>query len=135
MQRSFPKNMGSLEGVFAFVSECLSSYSADPGTAYVINLAVEEFFTNMVKYAPEGTHDVDVGLEQHDNTVVVTMVDRNVDQFDVTLPRPVDTSLPLEDRTPGGLGVHLVRQMVDSLDYTYANRCSTITFTKTMENH
>ncbi len=126
--------MGSLEGVFTFVSECLSSYSADPGTAYVVNLAVEEFFTNMVKYAPEGTHDIDVGLEKHGNAVVVTMVDRDVEQFDVTLPRPVNTSLPLEDRTPGGLGVHLVRQMVDSLDYTYANRCSTITFTKTLEN-
>ncbi len=134
MERSFPKEMVSLEEIFAFVAECLSSFPADPSTAYVLNLAVEEFFTNMVKYAPEGVQDVWIRLEKRDQRVIVTMVDRDVEPFDVTRAEPANTSLPLEDRVPGGLGVHLVREMVDSLEYTYADRCSTITFTKILEN-
>ena len=58
------------------------------------------------------------------------MTDFDVDPFDVTVPRNIDTELPLDDRVPGGLGLHLVQQMVDNLEYEYHDRQSTIRFTK-----
>jgi anti-sigma regulatory factor (Ser/Thr protein kinase) len=44
-----------------------------------------------------------------------------------------DVDRPLEQRTPGGLGLHLIRRMVDSLEYRYDDktRQSQTTFRKT----
>jgi hypothetical protein len=55
VERKFNKAFSSLDGVFSFLEEFFSSANVDPGSAYAITLAVEEFFTNMVKYNPEGT--------------------------------------------------------------------------------
>ena len=64
--------------------------------------------------------------------VEVTLTDYGVDRFDPTLAPEVDISLPLEQRKPGGLGLHLIRRMVDSIRYEYdeVNRQSRITFRK-----
>ena len=69
-------------------------------------------------------------VEDKDGKVTVAMTDFDVDPFDVTVPRNIDTDLPLDERVPGGLGLHLVQQMVDNLEYEYRDRQSTIRFTK-----
>jgi len=56
-----------------------------------------------------------------------------VNSFDVTHAPTVDTTKPLSERQAGGLGLHLVQQMADTLQYEYAERRSTITFTKLLE--
>ena len=43
-------------------------------------------------------------------------------------PPAVDVDAPLENRTPGGLGLYLVLKMADSIHYEYRNRTSKITF-------
>jgi two-component sensor histidine kinase len=60
VEREFSKAFSSLDGVFSFLEEFFSSANVDPGSAYAITLAVEEFFTNMVKYNPEGDSDITV---------------------------------------------------------------------------
>jgi anti-sigma regulatory factor (Ser/Thr protein kinase) len=51
--------------------------------------------------------------------VQVTLVDPGVDRFDVTRAPDADVQRRIEDRQPGGLGLHLVRRMVDSIEYGY----------------
>jgi anti-sigma regulatory factor (Ser/Thr protein kinase) len=58
------------------------------------------------------------------------MTDFDVDAFDVTEPTNVDIEASLEERTPGGLGLHLIQTMVDNLEYDWKDRRSTIRFTK-----
>ena len=57
-----------------------------------------------------------------------------MDPFDVTAEREVDTESPLQDRQIGGLGLHLIPKMIDSIDYDYDEpaRRSRITFTKAL---
>ncbi len=69
--------------------------------------------------------------------VEVTLTDYDVEQFDVTRVPDAATDLPIEQREPGGLGLHLIRRLVDSWEYVYSKetRQSRITFRKTVAGH
>jgi hypothetical protein len=60
----------------------------------------------------------------------VTLTDHDVDFFDVTRTADVDINAPLEERNPGGLGLHLIKKMVEFFEYQYLeeSRTSRITF-------
>ena len=130
MERNFKKTIASLDEVFTFLEGELARHGPDPATAYALTLAVEEFFTNFVKYNPESDRDVTVGVRLEGDALLVYLVARDVNAFDVTATGPVDVSLSLEERTPGGLGIHLSRHMLDDVRYDYADRRSTITLVK-----
>ncbi len=98
-----------------------------------MNLAVEELFTNMVKHSPGGKNEVTIDFERNGDRLVVTLVDEDVEPFDVTSRPEVDTTQPLEERKVGGLGIHLVKHMVDELHYRSEDRRSIITIMKRME--
>jgi serine/threonine-protein kinase RsbW len=51
--------------------------------------------------------------------VEIGMVDRDVEPFDPTRGPAVDVEAPIDAREPGGLGVHLIRRMADSVEYEY----------------
>ena len=98
-----------------------------------MDLAVEELFTNMVKYSPAGDAHIRIAMATTEGGVEVTLTDYDVDRFDVTQAPDANIDLPIEERRPGGLGLHLIRRLVDSLQYEYSNesRQSRITFRKT----
>lgn len=133
LTREFPKTMAALEPVFDFLSHCYGAFGAGRDVASIITLAVEEIFTNMVRHAPEGDKDVRIEVAREGNRLRVTMVDSDVESFDLTRAPDPDTTAPLETRKVGGLGIHLVRQMVDDLTYSSVGRQSTITFSKILE--
>ena len=85
-----------------------------------VDLAVEELFTNMVKYGTGSNGPVHLALTGMDGGVELTLIDEDVDAFDVTQAAEVDINAPIEQRTPGGLGLHLIRRMAESVQYEYA---------------
>ncbi len=133
MEQSFKRELTALDDVFAFLDEAFSAYEVDTASAYAVNFAVEEFFTNMVKYEPEGDHSVSIRVEREANRLTVRMVDTGVQPFDVTNARAPDLSGSLEDRPVGGLGIHISKELLDSVTYDYGKGKSTITFVKTLE--
>jgi anti-sigma regulatory factor (Ser/Thr protein kinase) len=90
---------------------------------------MEELFVNMVHYNPTVTTDIEVTVTVGD-TVTVSLVDNGGVEFDVTTKREVDIDAPLEERKPGGLGVHLVQNLVDTLEYEYQDGRGEVIFTK-----
>jgi len=130
MHRTFKKQISSLDGVFRFLDEALSPVSTDHTVTYPLQLAVEEFFTNMVKYNPESANDIRIGVETEGDVVRVTLTDEDVEPFDVTRAGDADTSLGLADRPVGGLGITLSRALLDNIEYSYENRRSTVILTK-----
>jgi serine/threonine-protein kinase RsbW len=133
MEKKFRKEMTSLDDVFDFLNRSMAVYKIDPSAAYSVSLAVEEFFTNMVKYSAAGNDDILIRISMDSNCLTVNLIENDVEPFDVTKTGEVDTARPLHERKPGGLGIHLAKHMVDSVSYEYVNRHSTITFTKNLE--
>ena len=130
MQRWFARNIDALGDIYVFAEDVLSSGDIQDAVRFPIHLALEELYVNMVQYYPDNDNDILLEVSATDGKVTVTMTDYDVDPFDVTVPRNVQTDLPLNERKPGGLGLHLVQQMVDNLEYEYHDRQSTIRFTK-----
>ncbi len=133
-RRAFPRDMAAIEAITVFTAEVFDREQIDASLRYAIDFTIEELFTNIVKYSKVGGSDVEIAIAKIDDGVEVSLTDHGVDPFDVTQAPDVDVSRPIERRAPGGLGLHLVRRMVDSIDYQYIReRCeSRITFRKTL---
>jgi anti-sigma regulatory factor (Ser/Thr protein kinase) len=134
MEKKFKRELNTLDGVFEWIAAFVSAHQIDSAPAYAVNLAVEELFTNMVKYGTGNTDDIVITIERRGNDLVVTMIDSGGESFDVTKSGEVDVTKSLEERQPGGLGLHLVKKMVDRLDYEYVNQQNKITLTKHLES-
>jgi len=130
MQKKLNRSYDSLEEMYEITERFFLNEDVEPSIRFPVHFVMEELFTNMVKYHPENSNDILLDVNKTEDAVKVSMTDFDVDAFDVTVDRNINTDAPLEERTPGGLGVHLIHKMVDSLEYDYANRCSTVTFTK-----
>ena len=116
----FDRTFDSIPGMVDFTAEAFSRLAIDGGLLPSIDLAVEELFTNMVKYGTGSNAPVHLALTAMDGGVELTLIDEDVDAFDVTQAAEVDIDAPIEQRTPGGLGLHLIRRMAESVQYEYA---------------
>ena len=130
MQKKFARTINALGDIYKFAEEVFSTGNIQDSVRMPVHLALEELYVNMVEYYPNNDNDILLDVSASDGKVTVAMTDFGVDPFDVTVPRNIDTDLPLNERVPGGLGLHLVQQMVDNLEYEYRDRQSTIRFTK-----
>ena len=131
--RAFKRSFESLDDIFAFTAEVFAQHQLDARLLPAVDLTLEELFTNMVKYGKTGESEVRLDLTRVPGGVELTLTDPGVEFFDVTRSSDVDVTLPIEQRTPGGLGLHLIKKMVDFIEYQYLeeSRTSRITFRKT----
>jgi phosphoserine phosphatase RsbU/P len=118
-RRSFARRIDALDALVAFTSAALSTTQLDEARRQAVHFAIEEFFTNMVKYAPAGATDIAVEIDCVDGGVEVTLIDTEVPEFDPTRAPDAQVDLPALQRRPGGLGLHVSRRLVDSLAYDY----------------
>jgi anti-sigma regulatory factor (Ser/Thr protein kinase) len=132
-ERAFKRSFDALPEIVAFTAESFARQGIDPSLLPVVDFALEELFTNMVKYSRTSNADVRIEVTGIADGVEVSLTDFDVEPFDVTVAPDADTTLPIEARRPGGLGIHLIRRMLDSIDYEYKKDCrqSRITFRKT----
>ena len=117
---TFVRGFDAIPDLVAFTSDAFARLGIDPGLLPTVDLAVEELFTNMVKYGGASEAPVRIEIAAIDGGVELTLIDRDVEPFDITQSGEVDIRAPIEKRKPGGLGLHLIRRMVDSVEYEYA---------------
>jgi len=100
-------------------------------TLYAVNLALDELVTNVVLYGfsePSG-QEVLVKLSTAGSELVASVCDGGK-PFNPLEVRPPDLNAPLEDRELGGLGVHLVRSLMDHVSYARENDQNVLTVRK-----
>lgn len=133
MEKEFKREMQSLEKIFQFIREFASANYLDESISFPISLVAEELFTNMLKYNPEGKHNVTINLNKDNDKVAIVLIDHSIHAFDITKTEYVDVDQPLHKRKIGGIGIHLVKNMVDEIDYQFIDGMSKITLIKYLE--
>jgi anti-sigma regulatory factor (Ser/Thr protein kinase) len=135
MQKCFKRDIQSLEKVFSFIGEYLENSDINDTVSFAVNVAVEEIYTNCIKYNTKSNNDIALEINREGNKLVITITDYDTEFFDITGSEEVNVDLPLEKRQPGGLGIHLVKQMMDEVKYQYNDGVSIITLVKNLENN
>lgn len=87
---------------------------------FTLRLVLEELVVNVVNYAygEGGDGPLDITVENRDDAIVITLTDQGV-PFNPLEQEAPDTDLPPEERPIGGLGIFLVREMMDNVTYRY----------------
>ena len=114
-----------------FVDEVCEDMGCDMETTMRMNLAIEEAVVNVIDYAyPSGTvGNVDINVTVYDNHMEFVISDSGT-PFDPTKKEDVDISLPVEERRIGGLGIHLVKQLMDKISYERKDGRNVLTLIK-----
>lgn len=132
-QRSFPRTVACLPEIFDFMDSFFAHAGIGDEYRMPMQFVVEEWFTNLVKYSRGGTRDILFDLKREGGRLVLSLTDFGVERFDIRAVPDVDVHRDLKDRTPGGLGIHLLKRMVDDIGYEFVDGRSTTIFIKELE--
>lgn len=119
----------------AFIDEVSEACGIDMATSMSLNLAMEEAVVNVMNYAyPAGTlGNVDIDAEFADGRLTFVLCDSGK-PFDPTQASEPDLTLQAEDRPIGGLGIFLVRQIMDQVEYQYRDGKNILTLSKNIQS-
>lgn len=128
---TLPNDTQEVPRLAAFVDEVCEAIGFSPAVTMQMNLALEEAVVNVMKYAyPIGTHgNVTIEAQANDVRLKFTIIDSGK-PFDPTVKADVDLSLPVQERPIGGLGIHIIRQIMDSINYERLDGHNVLTLRK-----
>ena len=133
MQKSIvlPNDTQEVPRLNAFVEEVCQTVGFDEIVTMQVKVAVEEAVVNVMKYAyPTGQRgDVTIEAASNDVRLKFTIIDSGK-PFDPTVQAEVDTTLSATERNIGGLGIHIMRQNMDSINYERMDNLNVLTLRK-----
>lgn len=98
-----------------------------------INVALEEAVANIIYYGYDDKDQHLIGIEiDGKNNEVVLKIEDDGSPFNPLEEEPPKTNLPLKERPVGGLGIHLMRNSVDYMDYRREGKKNILTLKKTI---
>ena len=111
-------HLSELERVGTVVEQFAAAHAIPARVAFEINLALDEVLTNIISYGYDdgGEHAIHVSLSADAGQLVVTVEDDGRAFNPLDAPAP-DVDQSVEARPIGGLGIHLVRKVMDGLEY------------------
>jgi serine/threonine-protein kinase RsbW len=99
-----------------------STENLSPDTRRAFDLALAEWITNVISYAwtDGAAHEIELRLSVADGVARAEVSD-NGRAFNPLQHPPADTAAPLEARPIGGLGIHMMRKLMDTVEYRREN--------------
>ena len=130
---TLPNDIDTIPQLNEFIDVFCEEQGIDMDVCMSLNLAIEEAVVNVMNYAyPSGTTGyVDIEAEADESAVTFTISD-NGTPFNPTEKADVDITLSAEERPVGGLGIHLVRTIMDMVSYEYADHKNILTLKKNL---
>lgn len=122
----------NLSVVTEFIIEPLEERNCKAKILMQMELVIEELFVNVASYAykdKKGICTVIRQFEENPRAINITFIDSGVPYNPLNKPDP-DTSLGVEEREIGGLGIFLVKKNVDEISYEYKDEQNVLSFKK-----
>ena len=125
-----PAKLEGMDLILSFVSFLLDSHGCSPQARTQLRMTMEELYVNVTLYAyPSGDGWAEIRGSVDDGMATFKLIDGGKPFNPLEMDDP-DTMLSGEERGIGGLGIFMVKTMVDELDYTYSDGCNRLTLRK-----
>lgn len=125
--RTIAANSGEMPPLLDAIEAWLDDNGAPMAETARIMIAFDEIVSNIVNY---GGGSIDISISIADGVLRATVSDDGPPFDPLGRPAP-DTDADIDDRAVGGLGIHLIREMMDDVAYAYENGRNRLTFRKT----
>ena len=129
-----PAQMDELETVQEFIAQELEQHGCDMHVRMQIDMAVEEIFVNIAHYAynaKEGDATIQCEVKENPLRAEIQFMDHGV-PFDPLKKEDADTSPEALKAREGGLGILMVKKMMDDVTYQYEDGKNVLTIQKTL---
>ena len=122
-----------IERLHESLQEYFTRFHIPPDVHFVIMLALDELLTNIISYAYPDTreHPIDIFLASDNWSIIIEISDDGTPFNPLEVEEP-DLTVSIEERQIGGLGVHLVRKLMDSVEYQRHDDRNIFTMKKTL---
>jgi len=114
-----------------FVEDLGQRFSLPPKAVFDLDLCLEEAVTNIISYAfkSPGDHRIGVSVAWNGMELTIEVIDDG-ESFDPLSKSDPDIAAPLEEREIGGLGIHLIKKLMDRVEYRRQTNQNVLTLTK-----
>ena len=131
MKISLNNDLGELRTAAAEIDAFCASHDMPDAIAYAVNLAVDELLTNTISYGydDDEVHGLDLALRMDGDVIVIEITDdaRPFDPSETTTP---NTDAGIDERSIGGLGIFLVHELMDEVQYRRIDERNIVTLRK-----
>jgi len=127
--------IGELSSLADKIEELAEKWELSMALAMNINLVIEEAVSNIIFYAfPENDkHEIKITVSLNNKILVIEISDDGIPFNPLAQVQP-DITLPAEDRPVGGLGIFLISQIMDKMDYTRQKNWNILTLNKIIKD-
>ena len=111
-------DISEISRLYEFIEELGSDFSLSPDIVFNLNLVLEEAVVNIINYAyPKEDHEsIYLSAKMHEGSIVLVLTDTGK-EFDPTAVPEADVTLSADERQIGGLGIFLIRQIMNEVKY------------------
>ena len=126
--------LAELPGALDWLEAMLRAAGVGKMVVHELRLAAEESLSNIIRHAYVDTarHSIEVGVEIDGGEIQLVLRDDGRPFSPLAAPTP-DLDAPVEQRPAGGLGIHLLRNLVDRADYRRENDTNVLRLVKRSE--
>jgi anti-sigma regulatory factor (Ser/Thr protein kinase) len=119
--------VGRLAGI---LDQFAADHAVPSEMAYCVSLSLDEIVSNVIRHGYDrNAHQIIVRLALDDHAMTVQVEDEGA-PFDPLAEPPPDFDRSIEERGVGGLGIHIVRHMMDGFEYHRDGNRNVLTLTK-----
>lgn len=127
-------DISEISKLATFVEELSEEFNLTPELNFNLNLVLEEAVSNVILYAygKEVQKEITLLANMSNNNLIFVLTDSGK-EFDPTKVPDADVTLSAEEREIGGLGIFLIRQIMDMVEYQRIDGKNVLTMQKQLE--
>ena len=133
---TLPARAESVPPLLDFIAKQLGKVTNNSNITNLTLVSCEEVFANILQYAypdSRGTATVHFEINSDPKSITITFIDKGT-PYNPLLNAAPDLDLPPDERDAGGLGIFIIKQSMDHVEYQFVDGKNVLTLTKNIEN-